>query len=191
MMTVVDANLVPIIVALLIGLVIGWWMFRRPRSAPTVKDQRPSERVEAPPAPIPPPVVARQPGKPRLIRDGVDTHEGRGIADQGAAAAADVAGQVLGVEAHDEMPGASGPPDDLQTLKGVGPKLALRLNENGIFRFEQLARLSHNEVAILEDKLGPFKGRIVRDRVVEQASYLARGDRDGFEARFGKLGGNA
>ena len=190
MMTVIDANLIPIIIALLIGVVIGWWMFRRTRSAPTLKEQRGPERVEAPPAPVPPP-TRRDPGRPRLIRDGVDTKEGRGIADQGAAAAADVAGQVLGAEVHDQLPGASGPPDDLQTLKGVGPKLALRLNENGIFRFDQLARLSHNEVAILEDKLGPFKGRIVRDRVVEQASYLARGDRDGFEARFGKLGGNA
>ena len=26
-----------------------------------------------------------------------------------------------------------------------------------------------------------------RDRVVEQADYLARGDRDGFEERFGRL----
>ena len=190
MMTVIDANIVPIIIALLIGLAIGWWMFRRSPSASITEDRRPSERVEAPPAPVPPP-ADRPSGRPRLIRDGIDTKEGRGIADQGAAAAADVAGQVLGAEVHDEIPGASGPPDDLQTLKGVGPKLALRLNENGIFRFEQLARLNHNEVAMLEDKLGPFKGRIVRDRVVEQAAYLARGDRDGFEARFGKLGGNA
>ena len=77
----------------------------------------------------------------------------------------------------------------LQYLKGVGPKLALKLNEHGITRFAQLARLSENEVAILEDKLGPFKGRLTRDRVVEQAFYLARDDRDGFEARFGSLGG--
>jgi predicted flap endonuclease-1-like 5' DNA nuclease len=43
-------------------------------------------------------------------------------------------------------------------------------------------------VAILDDKLGAFKGRLARDRVVEQANYLARDDRDGFEAKFGKLG---
>jgi predicted flap endonuclease-1-like 5' DNA nuclease len=73
-------------------------------------------------------------------------------------------------------------------LKGVGPKLAQKLKENGIFRFDQLAALSPNEVTILDAKLGAFKGRLERDRVAEQASYLARGDRDGFEARFGKLG---
>jgi hypothetical protein len=42
---------------------------------------------------------------------------------------------------------------------------------------------------MLEEKLGPFRGRLARDRVVEQARFLARGDRDGFEAQFGSLGG--
>jgi predicted flap endonuclease-1-like 5' DNA nuclease len=74
-------------------------------------------------------------------------------------------------------------------LKGVGPKLAQKLADQGIIRFEQLAGMTQTEIAMLEDKLGPFKGRLTRDRVVEQASYLARGDTDGFEARFGRLGG--
>lgn len=189
MMTVVDANLVPIIVALLIGLLIGWWMFARARSGRHAdRDGRPGNILQ--PGDLAPPLTPLRPtdrGGP--IRDGVDTHEGRGIADHGAAATADVAGQVLGVQAHAELPGASGPPDNLQILKGVGPKLALRLNENGIFRFDQLASLSQNEIGILDDKLGPFRGRIARDRVVEQAAYLARGDREGFEANFGKIGG--
>ena len=183
MMTVIEQNLVPIVIALLIGLVIGWWMFRRTRAAPTLgrdgAGDVPTSVDGAPP---------RQMQRSRLIRDGVDTGEGRNIADQGAAAAADIAGHVLGVEAHAEIPGAAGPPDDLQLLKGVGPKLARRLNEHGIARFDQLARLTDNEVAILDDKLGPFKGRLARDRVVEQAAYLAREDIDGFEAQFGKLG---
>jgi predicted flap endonuclease-1-like 5' DNA nuclease len=102
----------------------------------------------------------------------------------------DVAGEVLGVADQMEHP-AEVEPDNLQMLKGVGPKLAQKLNENGIFRFEQIARLTANEVAILDTKLGAFRGRLERDRVVEQASYLARGDRDGFEARFGSLGGGA
>lgn len=184
MMTVLEANFIPILIALLIGLAIGWWMFaRRSTGAPIdhkVEDQAASRPPAPPPARTVPPPANRQPEK-------VAT-EGRGIADHGAAATADVTGQFLGVEVHSQLPGASGPPDDLQMLKGVGPKLAARLNENGIIRFDQIARLSPNEVLILEDKLGPFKGRLTRDRVVEQAAYLARGDHDGFEARFGNLG---
>ncbi|HEX8257460.1 MAG TPA: hypothetical protein VF589_07490 [Allosphingosinicella sp.] len=185
MTTVFENNLVPIIVALLIGLLIGWWMFRsvrrgRPGDRPgrdTIEATPPAMRAPAPPV------------RPYVDGRRQDGPEGNNIADHGAAAAADVAGQVLGVSAHSQLPGASGPPDNLQMLKGVGPKLAEKLNDNGIIRFEQLARLSTNEVDMLESRLGPFKGRLARDRVVEQASYLARDDRDGFEARFGKLGG--
>ena len=193
MMTVIDANYLPLIIALLIGFVVGWWMFKRIRSGGTKQVPRPDRSGDPlsmrPTEPPPPPV--RPYMRPRLIRDGIDTEEGRGIADEGAAAMTDVAGEVLGVSAHSELPGASDPPDDLQMLKGVGPKLAQKLNQNGITRFEQIASLNANEVAILDAKLGPFKGRLERDRVIEQASYLARGDRDGFEARFGKLGGGA
>jgi hypothetical protein len=44
------------------------------------------------------------------------------------------------------------------------------------------------EVERLDESLGAFRGRLTRDRVVEQADYLARGDIDGFEEKFGKLG---
>jgi predicted flap endonuclease-1-like 5' DNA nuclease len=191
MMTVIDANIVPIIIALVVGFIIGWWMFSRARSLGNkvrLNTETRTDRVEAA-DPAPPSQPVRPYMRNRPIRDGIDTDEGRGLHTGGAAAMTDVAGEVFGVAAHDELPGEGGPPDDLQTLKGVGPKLAQKLNENGITRFEQIARLTPNEVAILDDRLGPFKGRIERDRVVEQASYLARGDRDGFEARFGKLGG--
>jgi predicted flap endonuclease-1-like 5' DNA nuclease len=113
--------------------------------------------------------------------------EGRGIADEVAAAATDVTGDILHANVHSNLPGASGPPDDLRRLKGVGPKLAELLNERGIIRFEQIARLSPDEVERLDTSLGAFRGRIQRDRIVEQADYLARGDVDGFEHRFGKL----
>ena len=181
MTSVFDAYLIPILVALAIGALVAWWAFRRKADDRTVGDVHHSgETIEAPPpvAPMPEAKSARR----------ADGPEGNSVIDQGAAATTDVAGQVLGIEVHSELPGASGPPDNLQLLKGVGPKLATKLNENGVIRFEQLARLSPNEVAILEDKLGPFKGRLTRDRVVEQASYLARDDKDGFEAKFGSLG---
>ena len=190
MMTVIEANLVAIVIAFLVGFAVGWWMFRRARPVEDIKldvDNRSRPYLDAPDTPLP--AAEPEPARKRPIRDGIDTHEKRGVIDQGAAATADVAGQLLGVRAHSELPGADEAADNLQMLKGVGPKLALKLNENGIFRFEQLATLGTNEVTMLEDRLGPFRGRLSRDRVVEQASYLARGDTDGFEARFGKLGG--
>jgi predicted flap endonuclease-1-like 5' DNA nuclease len=70
----------------------------------------------------------------------------------------------------------------------VGPKLAAQLNANGVTRYDQLARLGATEVALLDERMGAFRGRIARDRLVEQACYLERDDKDGFEATFGKLG---
>jgi predicted flap endonuclease-1-like 5' DNA nuclease len=168
MLIVAQANIVPILIALFVGLVVGWWIFRRARRGET----------EAEPGRARPPSPARRDGR-----------EGNGLPDEMAAATADVAGEILGVRAHADIPGASGPPDDLQMLKGVGPRLAAQLNAFGIARFDQIAGLSGNEVAILDARMGAFSGRIARDRLVEQACYLARGDRDGFEAKFGKLGG--
>jgi len=69
----------------------------------------------------------------------------------------------------------------------VGPKFADRLHALGFHRFEQLASLTPVEIERLDEQLGPFRGRLTRDRIVEQADYLARGDTDGFEQRFGKI----
>jgi predicted flap endonuclease-1-like 5' DNA nuclease len=118
-----------------------------------------------------------------------DGPEGNALQDEFAAATQDVAGEILGVDAHPDIPGPNGPPDNLRLLKGVGPKLVAQLNEFGITRFDQLAGLTENEVALLDKRMGAFEGRIARDRLVEQACYLERGDTDGFEAKFGKLGG--
>ncbi len=169
MSSLLSANLVPIIVAILIGIVIAWGAFRRTPEKPAIGEK--------------PPVLAEPGGAPRL--DGL---EGDGLADEHAAAVADVAGDLLDVDVHAEIPGASGPPDHLQTMKGVGAKLAAKLNENGIIRFDQLAALTPAQVAALDARMDPFAGRIERDRLVEQAGFLARGDTAGFEQRFGKLG---
>jgi predicted flap endonuclease-1-like 5' DNA nuclease len=113
--------------------------------------------------------------------------ERRGVADAAAAAGAHVAGDIINAPVHSNLPGASGPPDDLQRLKGVGPKLAGMLNDLGISRFDQLARLSDADLERLDGQLGAFRGRLRRDQVPQQADYLARGDQDGFEQRFGRL----
>jgi len=111
---------------------------------------------------------------------------GAGVADEVATATTDVAGEVLGV---DVVRRPAGPADDLRKLKGVGPKFVARLNELGITRFDQLAGLNANEVAHLDERMGPFQGRLAKDRVIEQADLLARGDIETFEEKFGKLGG--
>jgi predicted flap endonuclease-1-like 5' DNA nuclease len=113
--------------------------------------------------------------------------EGRGIAGEAAAATSDVTGDIIRAPVHRELDGEKAPHDDLCALKGVGPKFAEALQGAGFTRYEQIAHLTPTEIERLDSRLGTFAGRITRDRIVEQADYLARGDTDGFEQRFGKL----
>jgi len=158
-----------ILVGLLIGLAVGILLFR-PRQKISLSDD----------TPIRPHMT--QPVAPKPIRG-----EGRGIADEAAAAASDVAGHMLGSRVHDELPGCESAPDDLRQLKGVGPKMAGMLNQRGLTRFDQIASLSAGQVEAIDRDLGAFRGRFERDRIVEQAHYLSRGDIDGYRARFGAL----
>jgi predicted flap endonuclease-1-like 5' DNA nuclease len=165
----------PILVAaFLIGIIVAFWLIRGRRGAPAPRETA---------APVPPPSPASPLASPRRTDGG----EGNDVGDEYADAAKDVAGEILGIDAHPSTP--AGPPDDLTRLKGVGPKLAAQLAESGVTRYDQIARLNPNEVALLDERMGAFRGRIERDRLVEQARYMARGDTDGFEAAFGNLGG--
>lgn len=79
--------------------------------------------------------------------------------------------------------------DNLQLLKGVGPKLVVLLNGLGVTAFQQIADWTDADIARIDPQLGAFQGRIARDNIVDQAGYLARGDKAGFEAKYGALGG--
>ncbi|HEY8592600.1 MAG TPA: helix-hairpin-helix domain-containing protein [Sphingomicrobium sp.] len=126
------------------------------------------------------------PVRPHMQKQQREPAEGRGIAGEAAAAATDVAGDIINAPVHQALEGGAAA-DDLCRLKGVGPKFAQTLHAHGFFTFEQIAGLSANEIERLDGQLGAFRGRITRDRIVEQADYLARNDTDGFEQKFGKL----
>jgi predicted flap endonuclease-1-like 5' DNA nuclease len=164
-MDVLNAYWPAILVAVVLIVLVAFFLLRPRQRVQLTQDE----------APVRPHMQVRQ------------AHEGRGIAAEAAAAVGDVSGQIIGAPVHENLPGASGPPDDLTQLKGVGPKFARLLNDLGITRFEQLARLSEGDIDRLDQHLGAFKGRLERDQVPLQADYLARGDQDGFEQRFGKL----
>ncbi len=157
-----------ILVGLLIGLIVGYLIFR-PRQRVTLSTDTPVR-----------PHMAMTAEKPPRAR-------GQGIADEAARATGDVAGDILGANVSAQLPTADGEPDNLQALKGVGPKLAAMLSAQGLTRFDQLASLSPGQVAAIDAELGAFRGRLTRDRVVEQADYLARGDLDGYSRNFGAL----
>lgn len=125
---------------------------------------------------IPPPVIPPVSPAPPPLADDIGTIDAAPEPTPGAAAVAapaPVAATSVG--------------DDLTRLKGVGPKLAAQLASLGYTSFAQIAALSPADAEALDAQLGSFKGRLTRDRWIEQAAYLAKGDVAGFEAAFGKL----
>ena len=68
-----------------------------------------------------------------------------------------------------------GPADDLQRMKGVGPKFAALLNSLGITRFAQVASWNPDDIAMLEPRLGVFAGRIERAICLSRIVFPPRG----------------
>lgn len=162
-----------ILVGLIIGLVVGYLVFR-PRQRVTLSSD----------TPVRPHMAAVKAAEPEPVEP---PSRYQGITDEAARATGDVAGEILGTDVSGQLPDGDGVPDNLQALKGVGPKLAALLHAQGLTRFDQIASLTPGQVEALDAQLGAFRGRLTRDRVVEQAHYLARGDTDGYKQHFGAL----
>jgi predicted flap endonuclease-1-like 5' DNA nuclease len=135
----------------------------------------PPPSPDAPPPPAPPPPAQPTP-----------------LADEPVAAAApfDANPAALAADLPPEPPAPAAPVAmEITQLKGLGPKLAATLAELGFTRIDQIAALTQAEAEDLDARLGAFKGRMARDRWIEQAKLLNAGDKAGYEAAFGKLGG--
>ncbi|MBA2125147.1 NADH-quinone oxidoreductase subunit NuoE [Hyphomicrobium methylovorum] len=68
-----------------------------------------------------------------------------------------------------------GKADDLSLIWGVADKMVEKLNEIGVWHFDQIARWTPEDVAWFEARLEGFKGRVTRDKWTEQAAKLASG----------------
>jgi len=169
----VQENWLLAVLALVVALLLAWWLFvasRRTRVEIAQRDEdAPARRNQAlidaapaaPPADLPPP------------------------APMGLAGAGEI------VQAMAEPVPAAPPPaetaDDLTRIKGLGPKIADQLAALGVTAFAQIAAWDDAEIDRIDARLGRFQGRIRRDDWPGQAKLLAAGDTAGYEAKFGKL----
>lgn len=158
MMELIQANWWAFVLALLIGIAVGWWVFVANRRA----------RVE--------------------IKAFDALAEGAGPAQRNQALIdAPARPEPVSVPAAAAPPAPAGA-DDLTRIKGLGPKLAALLHSLGVTSFAQIAGWGEDDIDRIDARLGNFQGRIRRDNWVEQARYLGAGDVAGFEAQFGRSG---
>jgi NADH-quinone oxidoreductase subunit E len=184
---------------LLVGLGIGWTRFRNAGALETLQGERDSlleqanslrlEAAEARQA------AAAARDQVRPLADELDRLKKEKAARKAVAPEAEAKGEdnvVAGWKPGRKLPtfmdAPIGPTDDLSMMKGVGPRLAARLREIGVFYFAQIADWSPEEVKLVDAKLDQFRGRIEKERMIEQAKLLAAGRITEYEARFGKLG---
>lgn len=89
-----------------------------------------------------------------------------------ASAAAEAAQALIAETAAPAMPGDdNAPADNLQQIKGIGPKIAGILEELGVQRYEQIAAWTPEKVNWVNERL-KFKGRIEREEWIAQATAL-------------------
>lgn len=201
MVQMIEANWLIFIAALLIGIVVAYWLFvhgtksgKRDRR-PDVLDEgaAPAKRnqalIDSPPAAhIDPPAMAgTMAGIGEVIA--VAAQEEVDAAEERAHAEPPKAAPEAALEPTDRTAPAAavGGADDLRRIKGLGPKMLTLLNSFGITRYEQIANWTEADLDELDAKLGSFAGRPRRDNWVEQARFLASGDTSAYEAKFGKL----
>ncbi|HBZ44539.1 MAG TPA: hypothetical protein DEO85_10885 [Maritimibacter sp.] len=77
--------------------------------------------------------------------------------------------------------------DDLKMIKGVGPGIEKKLNDAGVYHFDQIASWKKADIATMDDKLS-FRGRIERDGWIKQAKSLAKGEQTEFSKRASSSG---
>ena len=193
-------NWIIAVVGLVVAVILLWFLFGRKKPAeietpvaPPAEPKKPLEAVKPeiiaaaparfkPKEPAPAPVAAPPPPPPPVPEPVAETPPAPEP-------------EPVPEPTREPQPAPEPPPapaakaDNLQLLKGVGPKMVALLNGLGVTRFQQIADWTDADVAAIDPQLGAFQGRIARDAIVDQAGYLARGDKAGFEAKYGALGG--
>ncbi len=199
MITLISANWLLYLIALLIGVVTAFWVWaatgREASSAERFSaDDGLLERAGEPVRPaddLPEPVVPAStvpepvpPAPPPSPKPTVAPAAPAPKPQAKPAPATEVAPAPAG---KPNIPAAVGEPDNLRLIKGVGPKLNILLNSLGITRFDQIADWKEAEITEVDQYLDTFSGRITRDAWIDQAKFLAKDDIAGFEKKYGKL----
>jgi small subunit ribosomal protein S2 len=120
--------------------------------------------------------AAEAPHEPVILEAGA---RGNGDADMRSAEAVEPQAAPRRRQAQKPVPRLftppSGEPDDLKKITGIGPTLERKLNAMGITQYDQIAGLSEEDVAKVDEALS-LKGRFARDDWAGQAKRLASGE---------------
>lgn len=165
------------LVTFLLGLLLGWllWRYGRPTSTEidTMRDENKRLRIDLDTCNIRTAKLEAQVEAPRATP----------AAFVAAPIVTTPAPEVVKESTYDgpssKPEGLSGPrggtPDELQLIHGVGPKMESLLHSLGYYHFDQIAQWTGAEVAWVDNNLEGFKGRVTRDEWQRQAKVFSKG----------------
>ncbi|QLC25504.1 hypothetical protein HFP57_11055 [Parasphingopyxis algicola] len=193
-MTYLIATLwLPLLLSGLLGLVIGGWIWRRPSDARLAEEDAVYAPASAPIIPPAPPELEPEPEaepaeEPIAVSEPAPPPMSEPVAEEPPEPETEPAPEPAPMPSP-FMEAPDGEPDNLTLIKGVGPKLNDMLHALGVYHFTQIADWNAEQIVEVDSHLGSFKGRIERDRWVDQARLLAARNIAAFEREFGKMNG--
>lgn len=201
MITLITANWLLYLIALLIGVVTAFWIWagtgREASAADSFAGQdgllekagEPVRPTDARPEPATQPIAKPEPApapQPKVVvAPAAPAREAAAKPAATPASAAEAPPAPAGGKPN--IAAAVGEPDNLRLIKGIGPKLNSLLISLGVTRFDQIAEWKEAEITEVDQYLDTFSGRITRDAWIDQAKFLAKDDIAGFEKKYGKL----
>lgn len=197
MLSLIAANPIPFIIALIIGLATAWWIWGRtpdvdadyddadvdadadndtnytaPVAAAAATGAAAAAATTTAADPAPPKDLKPEPVKPitPLAVAELDTEP----KPKPKAKPKTKAKPKAKSTPKPKIAAAVGKPDDLTRIKGIGPQLNDLCLSLGVSRFDQIAKWKKADIAEVDQYL-KMKGRIDRDDWVGQAKVLAKG----------------
>lgn len=156
-----------LLIAFLIGLLIGWWFFRNRTAAEKTDESALQSRIARLERELNACAAEKVELRAKIQQNRVERDQKQSLVP---AASAQVAA-------------AAPPADDLKRISGIGPVLEGKLNARNIWRFEQIANWTPSDVDAFNERLD-FKGRIEREFWVDQAKLLFEGNETEFSRRY-------
>ena len=186
-----------IILAFVLGVIVGWWLRGRYISdhaaqrqdkhitsvaaAASTTQATKNQNEESRPIPDEPEVQAL------VSEDAVPVKEEQVKEEPVKEEPEKESTDILGLVADEWKPAAAvgDAKDDLKRIKGIGPVIERALNAQGIFTFQQISEFTQDNVKWVDSHIN-FPGRIDRENWVSQATQLASGGSTEFSARVDK-----
>ncbi|MEO0833060.1 MAG: hypothetical protein AAFY13_07155 [Pseudomonadota bacterium] len=192
-----------LLLAFLLGLALGWWIWHRQRAVTAgagidyANTQESSALADsAPQSAFATPTPASEPAADAWRAENVSaasTIDGEVAAKttpSAKPAPAPTPTPLAATQSSSAEPllfdtPTDGPADDLKKIKGIGPAIEKLLNSLGIHYFQQIASWDRAHVAWVDQRL-QFPGRIDREDWINQAKTLTAGGETDFAKRYDK-----